>query len=215
MIAGLITTSLATQLIIMLIAFGVLILKKDLKRYAKLISIYFIVTGIVDLSGTILALNGYSNALLFRIFSLFELLLLSTVFIEIEKEETWVNAIGASAVVTVILIVLGNFQSHDSRSFPIFFMALPNLVLFIISLRGFYFTTISKVNPAKEAQLWFSLGFSFYFAINSIALLFWQGELIFIGTTISIVNNIIKNILMAGSYLCLIRQAIPLSAFNK
>ena len=165
----------------------------------------------VDVAGVILAKNYISNILLFRVLNVIELILLSYAFFLLEKEKHAKYIIVNAFIIVIAIVIFGFFNAHDSKTFPTFFMALPNLFLFFISLREFYWTTISKVNPAKEAQLWFTLGFSFYFAINSIALPLWQGELIFIGTTISIVSNIIKNLIMAGSYICLLVQDPTLS----
>lgn len=211
MIAGLITASLSTQLFLMFVALAFLILKTDIKKYAVIICIYFIAAGIADLAGTILALNGISNILLFRVFSVVELILLAIAFLEIEKEENWMFAMAVVTIIVLLIIEWGYISYPVNIEFPVFFMLLQNLLLFAFGLRAFYFSAISKVNPAKEAQLWFSLGFSFYFAINTVALLFWQGDQIMIGTAISISNNIIKNLFMGGSFICLLKQAMPLS----
>lgn len=205
--AGYIMISFVTQIIVLLLASYLLLSKSDIKKYLEVVSYYLIIAGLVDTIGVLLAINGYSNMIVYRIFNLTEFILLAYMCFLIESELGYKIVILISSV-TIFLYSLGGNLRAENNALPALFMALPHLALFAYSLRALYFTIISKVNPIKEGQFWLTLGFSFYFAISCVSLLLWQADFLLIGTSISISANIIKNIILIWSYRCYLKQPL-------
>jgi hypothetical protein len=198
---ALLTTSLTTQMLLFVLAFVTLKYRYgNFKKAIRIMCYYFLIAGFVDIIGFTFAMSGIQSASIYRIFNIVEFVLLAYMFFLIESELGYKIIVVVLSCLIFVIITSGNMRELNNTSYSTFYMALSYLTLAIMSIRSFYWTMISKVNPIKDAQLWATMGFMFYFSINAVAMLLWTPGHIIMGTYISITANIIKNLIILWSY---------------
>lgn len=207
MSTGSITTSYITQIILMIIASYTLLQKsRKIKKQFIILSVYFVIAGLTDIAGFIITQLGMYDVALYRMFNIVEFILLASMFITMENEVLYKIILILLAVIGTIIISVGNSVNFTNANYSYFYMALSYLILFLMDARIFYWTFRISINTLQSPQFWITVGFGFFFAVNSLALLLWTSNTLILGAYISITINIINNLIILWSYRWMYKQ---------